>query len=182
MKIPAKIVAFVLPWFLTGCWFHRNQKPPARVLAPQIDATASGMPPTQPPPPDVSIPTLPVTYETKLPYESVKQPPRRRSRPAASANAAESEQPPSEQIAVSAIGQLSTGDPAGARYQTERTLDDLDRGLNGINRQLNDQEKTTASHIREFLRQAREALKSGDVDGARTLAAKAKVLLQELTR
>ena len=54
-------------------------------------------------------------------------------------------------------------------------------GLNGITRQLSDQEQTTAAHIREFIKQAREALKSGDVDGASTLAAKAKVLLQELT-
>jgi hypothetical protein len=82
---------------------------------------------------------------------------------------------------VNAIGQLSTGDPAGARYQTERSLNDLERGLNGITRPLNNQEQATASHIREFLKQAREALKSGDVDGATTMAAKIKVLLQELT-
>jgi hypothetical protein len=45
---------------------------------------------------------------------------------------------------------------------------------------MSDQEQKTAAHIREFLKQAREALASGDVDGARTLAAKAKVLLGEL--
>jgi hypothetical protein len=47
---------------------------------------------------------------------------------------------------------------------------------------LNDQEQKTAEHIREFLKQAKAALASGDVDGASTLAAKAKVLLSELQR
>ena len=52
--------------------------------------------------------------------------------------------------------------------------------MKGINRRLNDQEQKTAEHIREFIKQAKAALASGDVDGASTLAAKAKVLLTEL--
>ncbi len=179
--MPAKIAAFVLPWLLTGCWFHRNHKTPPPPLAPPIDVNTSGLSPTQPPPPEVAIPTRPLVYENQLPYESVKQPPRRRTRPATPSTPADAEQTPSEQVAVNAIGQLSTGDPAGARYQTERSLNDLERGLNGITRPLSDQEQATASHIREFLKQAREALKSGDVDGASTTALKIKVLLQELT-
>ena len=51
-----------------------------------------------------------------------------------------------------------------------------------MNRTLNDSEQKTADHIREFLKQARAALASGDVDGAQTLVAKAKVLLDELTK
>jgi len=43
------------------------------------------------------------------------------------------------------------------------------------------QDQKTADQIREFLKQARAALASGDVDGARTLAAKAKALLDVLT-
>ena len=35
--------------------------------------------------------------------------------------------------------------------------------------------------MREFLKQAKEALITGDEDGANTLAAKAKVLLSELS-
>jgi hypothetical protein len=52
--------------------------------------------------------------------------------------------------------------------------------LNGLNRSLSAAEKKTAAQIREYLKQGREALISGDVDGAHTLAAKAKVLLDEL--
>jgi ribosomal protein S20 len=54
--------------------------------------------------------------------------------------------------------------------------------LNGINRALSDPEQKTADHIREFLKQARAALASGDVEGAHTLTAKAQVLLAELTK
>jgi pantothenate synthetase len=54
-----------------------------------------------------------------------------------------------------------------------------ERELNGISRNLSDQEKKTAGQIREYLKQAKEALASGDADGAHTLAAKAKVLLGE---
>jgi hypothetical protein len=54
--------------------------------------------------------------------------------------------------------------------------------LNSIGRKLNDPETKTAAQIREYLKQARGALVSGDVDGARTLAAKAKVLLGELSQ
>jgi hypothetical protein len=45
---------------------------------------------------------------------------------------------------------------------------------------LNDQELKTSAQIREFLKQARAALATSDVDGANTLALKAKVLLTEL--
>jgi hypothetical protein len=47
---------------------------------------------------------------------------------------------------------------------------------------LSEQEQLTVEHIREFLKQAKQALASGDVDGASTLAAKARVLLAEVVR
>ena len=81
---------------------------------------------------------------------------------------------------VSAIGQLSTGDEPDLRRQTVDSIAATERGLNGIGRGLNEQELKTAAHIKEFLKQARQALASGDADGAYTLAAKAKVLLNEL--
>ncbi len=179
MKFPAKIVAWVLPLFLTGCWFHRNQKTPAPSVAPPIQTTSSAPLHTDPPP-EVTIPNKPRVSETKLPYQAVKQPPKHK-KAIAPPPPPETQQASAGQIEVNAIGQLSSGDPAGARYQTENSLNEIERGLNGLNRQLSEQEQTTAAHIREDLKQAREALKSGDVDGASTLAAKAKVLLQELT-
>ena len=83
---------------------------------------------------------------------------------------------------MSAIGQLSSGDPSDLRQTDANSIAETERGLNGINRQLNDQEQKTAAQIREFLKQAKAALASGDVDGAHTLALKAKVLLGEISR
>jgi len=180
MRLPAKIVAWVLPWFLTGCWFHRNQKPSAPPVAPKIESSVTE-PPKQEPPPEVSIPNKPQVSETRLPYQTAKQPPRHKKPVVPPAPPLETQQATTGQIEVNAIGQLSSGDPAGARSQTESSLNEIERSLNGITRQLGDQEQNTAAHIRDYLKQAREALKAGDVDGAGTLAAKAKVLLQELT-
>jgi hypothetical protein len=83
---------------------------------------------------------------------------------------------------VSAIGQLSSGDPADLRQRTINSIAATEHGLSSITRPLNDQEQKTAAQIREFLKQARAALASGDMDGAHTLAAKARVLLGELSR
>ena len=66
--------------------------------------------------------------------------------------------------------------------QTEEAIASIERGINSINHPLSDSDQKTMDQIREFLKQARAALASGDVDGAQTLAAKAKVLLDGLTQ
>jgi hypothetical protein len=81
---------------------------------------------------------------------------------------------------VSAIGELSGGASGDQRTQTEATINNTEKGLNSITRPLSDSDSKTAAQIREFLKQARVALTSGDVDGAVTLTKKAKVLLAEL--
>jgi ribosomal protein S20 len=88
-----------------------------------------------------------------------------------------------ESSGVSAIGQLSMGgEPYDLQQQTANSIAATERSLNSITRRLSDQEQKTAVHIREFLKKAREALATGDTDGAHTLAAKAKVLLDEILR
>jgi hypothetical protein len=83
---------------------------------------------------------------------------------------------------VSAIGQLSTGGPSDLLHAVQDSIASTERGLNNIGRSLNDQEQKTAAQIREFLKQAKDALNNNDVDGAKTLASKAKVLLSELNQ
>ena len=133
------------------------------------------------------IPAHPI-YNMREPVLALNPPPRRRRQPNkpeesadnpdASANAPATPANP----AVNAIGELSSGDPVNFRRQTEDSIASIERGLNGINHSLNDSEQKTADNIREDLKQAKAALASGDVDGAHTLAAKAQVLLEELTR
>jgi hypothetical protein len=175
MKLPARIVVWVLPLVLSGCFLHRTPKTPVQPTAPPITTASNVPPPAELPPPEVSIPTKPEVADTKLPSQTPAPPPKHR-KPANT----DTQQASNGTPAVSAIGQLSSGDPADFRRQTEASIAATERGLKGINRGLNDQEQKTADHIREFLKQAKDALASGDVDGASTLAAKAKVLLTEL--
>jgi hypothetical protein len=85
----------------------------------------------------------------------------------------------------SPIGQLTTGDSAlgeRTKHETADLIGGTQQGLNGIKRSLSTDEQVTASQIRTFLKQAQQALDSGDTDGAHTLATKAKLLLDELTK
>ncbi len=87
--------------------------------------------------------------------------------------------------ASSAIGQLSTGDAneqAQTRKETVDIITNTENGLNNLKRALSTQEQETANQIRTFLTKAKQALGIDDLDGAHTLATKAKVLLDELNK
>jgi len=178
MKIPARIVVWLLPILLAGCTHKNNSQ--VQPLAPPIEDTPppKPAPPTNLPPPVVTIPNQTPAPDANADSQP-KQPPKPpvKHKKSASKN---TEQASAESPGVSAIGQLSTGSPNDLRQQTSASIAATERGLNAITRTLSDQEQKTASQIREFLKQAREALTSGDVDGAHTLAVKAKVLLSEL--
>ncbi len=186
MKSPAKCAAWLLPFVLTGCFqlpFHKTQQaqkqplaPPVKPLPQTIELVSVELPPAL-----TVIPGKPI-YNMREQAHPVNPPFRHRrtatpspedvaSAPDAAANPAPE---------VSAIGVLSSGDPANLRRQTEDSIASIERGLSGMNRPLTEPEQATADHIREFVKQAKAALGSGDVDGAHTLVAKAQVLLTEL--
>lgn len=170
----------LLPFMLAGC-FHKTQQVRVAPLAPPIVDTLPPKPepvPTDLPPPVITIPGQnPAQAAQAQPQPAPKPPVKHRKHPATNTQLASGENP-----GVSAIGQLSTGDPSDLRQPAIDSIAATERGLRGINRQLSDQEQKTVAQIREFLKQARAALDSGDVYGASTLAAKAKVLLGELIR
>lgn len=192
MKFAAKSAAWLLPFFLTACIslprpFHKN-KPPVQAIAPPVDLTPP-VPPTETVVDLPPLPLVPVIRPPEPPANAEAQPPKSHGRhKKAPAAPPEPEQSPQETQAVaenpgvSAVGQLSTGEPGDVKRQTVDLIVGTERGLDGIGRKLNDQELKTASQIREFLKQARTAMVSGDVDGAHTLAAKARVLLSELSQ
>ena len=187
MKSGVRSVAWLLPFLLTGCFqlpFHKKQPAQARMLAPRVQPSQTiQLIDIELPPTDAVIAAYAINNFRE--EEQPIRPPARRRRPP-NPNPDDAVTPPEQTSppnpAVSAIGQLSSGDPANSRQQTENSIADIERRLNGINRTLSDSEQKTADHIREFLKQARAALASGDVEGAHTLAAKAQVLLTELTK
>ena len=189
MKLPARIVVCVLPLFVTGC-FHRKHTVQSVPLAPAVSSTAPSTPTPQmstiAPPPPAPIETTKPAATTENSASSAT--PSNQAPKTPVHHSLKKPSPAHPQIAmnggagVSAIGQLSSGDPGASRRQTEESLAATERGLKSLTRPLNDPDQRTAAHIREFLKQARQALASGDVDGAHTLAAKARVLLNELSR
>lgn len=175
MKFPLKCVVLMLPLLMVACQ-HKQQKAQLPSLAP-TDVASIPPPPNAPPPPNDTIPTHP-TQEAPTPPLPAQKPVAKKKKPKPADTSEQAANPSPE---VSAIGQLSSGDPADLRLQTLDSIASTEQGLKNINRNLSDQEQKTADHIREFIKEAKTALGSGDVDGAHTLADKAHVLLNELT-
>ena len=179
----ARYAAWLLPFLLTSCsLFHKAQKTQTQALAPPTDnlpkptATHPDLPAST-----VTIPDQPLATDSNVKQEPI--PATKHKKAAKNTQQVAAAPPPAqENPGVSAIGQLSSGDPSDQRRETENSIVATERALNGLGRALNDQEQKTAAQIREYIKQAREALLSGDVDGAKTLAVKAKVLLGELNQ
>jgi hypothetical protein len=188
----AKSAAWLLPLLLSAC-FNKPAHPPVQALpppsstSPKPETTTVALPPSA-----VTIPPQPLVTAPPLQTARVAKPPARRRKPKAqpaeadpgpapaAAPPAAAQQAAVAPPAVSAIGQLSSADPSDLRGETEESIKTTERALSGLGSKLNDDEQKTVAQIREYLKQAREALASGDLDGAHTLAAKAKVLLSEL--
>jgi outer membrane biosynthesis protein TonB len=192
MRVTAKLLLWLTPMLLLGCG-HKDQPAQTQALAPPIVDTPPPKPATvstadlpppvigntpQPAPPPETPPAPP----PKKPVHSKKKTPSSTSPSTAAQTPAATETASTPAPEVSAIGQLSEGTSTDARTRTEESIQNTEKGVNAITRGLTDQELKTIAQIREFLKQAREALTGGDVDGARTLADKAKVLLNELNR
>jgi outer membrane biosynthesis protein TonB len=175
---------WLLPLLLTAC-FHKNNQSQVQPLAPPIEDAPPPKPepsPTDLPPPVVTIPNQTPAPDAKLQPPAKPRPPAKHKKTTPTTANNTTLQASNGTPGVSAIGQLSTGDSSDKRQETVESIAATERGLSGITRELNDQEQKTAGQIREYLKQAKTALGSGDVDGAHTLAAKAKVLLGELSR
>jgi ribosomal protein S20 len=173
----AKIAAWLLPFLLLSGCIHKTQLAQNLPVAPPIEDTPPPRPepaPTNLPPPEVTIP-LQTMPQVTPPPEPVKKAPKHK-KPTNSNPQIASNEPP----VVSAAGTLSAGDPPSVRQQADASIEATEKSLNGITRKLDNQEQKTATQIREYLKEAREALTSGDADGARNLAIKAKTLLDEL--
>lgn len=176
--------ALVLLLALTAC-HNKNQVQNQPPLAPPIEDAPPPPPskaPTNLPPPVITVPqpAQPTTQAQQTPPPPPPKPKKHKPKAAdqEKTEVAQNDAAPK----VSAEGNLSPAEPADLRQETSDSITQTEKGLNAITRQLNDQEQKTRDQILEFIKQAKTALSTGDVDGARTLALKAKVLLSELVQ
>jgi hypothetical protein len=192
MRITVKCALWLLPVLplVQGC-DHKAKQTQTQALAPPIVDTPPPKPaavsPADLPPPVVGAAKPdPTAKDTTPAPEPPKKPVHHPKKPATQSPATTTPTPTQETASagpapsVSAIGTLSSGGSSDSRSQIEDLINTTEKGVNGITRTLNDSESKTAAQIREFIKQARAALATGDVDGASTLAKKAKVLLGEL--
>jgi hypothetical protein len=194
MKLHARNLVWLLPFFLTGC-FNRPHPQPVQQFAPPV-STVPKPPPVHPELPEsaTAIPSEPLDTDTDAILDEAAKKvvrPRRPApkTPAEGADDAQSapggaQQAEKESNEVPAIGTFSSGgDPSNTsdmRNETLLWISDTERDLKNIHRSLNAEEQKTVAQIRQYIKQARKALSSGDVEGAHTLAAKGKALLTEL--
>jgi ribosomal protein S20 len=129
--------------------------------------------------PQIKLPPVPVATNAKPKRERKKPAPKPVTpEPVQIASAAP---PPPEETA---IGALTAGGEASP--QTKQEAADLitssEKRLNAIPAQKAEDEKAQVSKVKNFLKDAQEALKTGDAEGAKTLATKAKLLLDDLEK
>lgn len=203
MKSPRKLAAFLLLAVIaTGCKKKTPVITPTQAQAPPLPAkpmTQVAALPNVPPPPTPQVspaPEQPPEPPPEKPKHTLRHKPKPtpatgdsdqnpKEAPKETAPGATQQATAGEPPAASPIGQLSTaGDSSGTppRHDIEETITSTEKGLNDLKRTLTAAEQETTVQIRTFLTKARQALDQGDLDGAHTLATKAKVLLDELTK
>jgi hypothetical protein len=198
MRITVTRVSWLLPVLalmalVQGCDQKAKQQVQTQTLAPPIvDApppkpatvsTADLPPPVVAPPPPATPPSDADASPAPTPKKPVHHP---KKTPGADSPAQPGQETasaaPAPNSGANGIGEFSSGASGDQKAKTEEGINSTEKSLNGITRQLSDSEKKTDAQIREFLKQAREALNTGDVDGADKLVTKAKVLLAELSQ
>lgn len=191
-------VAILLTAFLAGCRHKSPAGPPADAQAPALPLStlADNAPLYLPlaPLPDINPPGPPAPEVMPKPRKEVRhRRPRHVTIPATRARqpAETRPQPTPEQIAngvptdISPLGQLSAAGEStnlARRRQIVEEITSTEKGLARVKRPLSKEEETTATQIRTFLAKAKDALSRADLDGAHTLATKARVLLNEIAR
>ena len=85
---------------------------------------------------------------------------------------------------ASPIGALTTGGAASPQLQQETTdlINSSERRAEDLSRNATQDQQSQLRKAIYFIRQARQALATGDVDGAKTLATKAKLLIDDLAK
>jgi ribosomal protein S20 len=130
--------------------------------------------------PSIQPPPVPVTASAGKPKREKKKPVPK-APPAPEPVQVASVAPSPEETA---IGALTAGGEANP--QTKQDAADLivgiEKRLNALSAQKAEEEKAQVSKVKNFLKDAQEAFKSGDAEGAKTLATKAKLLLDDLEK
>lgn len=194
-RIPVLLLVLSALMVLSGC----ARKKPVVVVVPQEQPPTTAPSPTptpeakaepQPSEPGTPAPGQPSTEENKntektaknshgRPHGQVKKP-----SPVVKADATPPEpKPPEARTTPAPISpSISPVDAARDESSTEQLLQTAENTVNGIKRQLSQQEEGIVAQIRSFINQSRQATRANDPARAHLLAQKANLLSNELVR
>jgi hypothetical protein len=169
------VACAILAIGLAGCG-HKQAKVHIPVTSPvDLEALAAAT--------EGDIDPIPQPELAPLPWPEPARPPVRRRVPPHD-DASGSPQPGNDTPgpAELAIGALTSGGDATpqSQQQARDLIASVDRRITGLPAKVADAQKPQLRQVRKFLDQAKQALNSGDTDGATNLATKAKVLMDEL--
>jgi hypothetical protein len=178
IRVPA--VSLVLAAGLAGC----HHKPAAFVIPQTVHAPIE-LETIPPPDSPLMIATLPTPeLEPPLPpAEPPKPAPRRRpapkEEPQVPVQVASAPEP-----AALAIGTLSAGDDAApqSQQQAQDLIASILKQIAALPANTANAQKKQIRQITNFIDQAKKALNSGDAEGAKNLATKAKLLMDDLEK
>jgi hypothetical protein len=162
---------------LAGC---RHKTKPF-VLPQSVNAPVELVPIPPPDSPPI-IATLPPPQLGPLPAP-LPPPPRRRRRvvppPAPPVQVASAPEP-----AAVAIGSLSTGSDVTSQTQQQAKdlLASIGKRIAALPAATANAQKSQVRQVKQFLNQAQQALNSGDAEGAKNLATKANVLMDDIEK
>ena len=188
----AATVAAALMLVLNGCALHRRAQP--FVFPPRTPVELAQLPePDEPPMIEVDdddaedLPPVPVAEGAATPKRQKKKVVKAPApAPAADAPAVQAAAGPEPTAAESAsvIGQLTPGSDQDPKAQQEAA--DLiaanEKRLNALPAETVRSQAALVGNVRNFQKQAQQALRTGDAGGARTLATKGKLLLDDLEK
>lgn len=182
-RLMAAMVCAGMMCGLSGC-IHMHKRPKVPVLPPVLTPIElETLPPPENPPlvdmPVVELPPIPVAAAGASPRRE-----RRRIAPTKPTAATPEEVSPEPMTDIAAIGELTAGGAANPQAQQEAAdlIASIEKRLNTMSAQTVRRQRAQINRVRNFWRQAREALNSGDTDGAKTLATKAKLLLDDMEK
>lgn len=178
-EVRAVFICAGLLWGVTGCR-HKPVAPPL----PQITQPVPLATPPQPdnPPmveaPPAKLPPVPVASGASRPKRE------RRKKPATPAAPPVQTAEASVPADVAAIGVLTSGSDSSPRAAQDAAdlITANEKRLNALPAQQTDDAKAQVTKVKNFLKQAQEALRTGDTEGAKTLATKAKLLLDDIEK
>jgi hypothetical protein len=180
-RLAAAVVCMALTCGLSGC-LHPHKRPKVPVLpAVLVPIALEALPPSAEPPmiapPEVTLPPIPVAAAAASPRRE-----RRRiaPRPATTPEEATPEPMPD----TVAIGELTAGGATNPQAQQEATelIGSIQKRLDALSAQTVRRQRAQVNRVRNFWSQAKDALNSGDTEGAKTLATKAKLLLDDMDK